>query len=57
MLLDICIDFFRLVDELIVEHWDNVEVVPPENEWVNSGEILKLKTNAHIILKLLLSVT
>ena len=32
------VDLFRLENGLIVEHWDNVEPVPPENEWVNSGK-------------------
>jgi predicted SnoaL-like aldol condensation-catalyzing enzyme len=31
-------DVFRLEDELIVEHWDNVEAVGPEAEWANSGK-------------------
>ena len=30
-------DVFRLDDGLIVEHWANSEVVPPEEQWVNSG--------------------
>lgn len=32
------VDIFRIEDGLIVEHWDNVEPVPPEDEWVNSGK-------------------
>ncbi len=32
------VDLFRLEDGLVVEHWDNVEPVPPESEWVNSGK-------------------
>jgi len=32
------VDLFRLKEELIVEHWDNVEPIPPEIEWVNSGK-------------------
>lgn len=32
------VDIFRLEDELIVEHWDNAEPVPPQDEWVNSGK-------------------
>lgn len=32
------VDLFRLQDGLIVEHWDNVEPVPPEADWVNSGK-------------------
>lgn len=31
-------DIFRLEDGLIVEHWDNVEVLPDETELVNSGK-------------------
>jgi len=31
-------DIFRLEDGLIVEHWDNVETVPPVEETVNSGK-------------------
>lgn len=32
------VDIFRLEDGLIVEHWDNVEPVPPREEWANSGK-------------------
>jgi len=32
------VDLFRLEDGLVVEHWDNVEPVPPEDEWANSGK-------------------
>jgi predicted SnoaL-like aldol condensation-catalyzing enzyme len=32
------VDLFRLENGLVVEHWDNVEPVPPESEWVNSGK-------------------
>lgn len=32
------VDVFRLEDGLIVEHWDNVEPCPPEDERVNSGK-------------------
>lgn len=32
------VDIFRIEDGKIVEHWDNAEPVPPENEWVNSGK-------------------
>ena len=32
------VDIFRLEDGLIVEHWDNVEPVPPPEELVNSGK-------------------
>ena len=32
------VDVFRLEDGLIVEHWDNVEPVPPPEELVNSGK-------------------
>jgi len=32
-------DFFDTdEDGKIVEHWDNAEPVPPEEEWVNSGK-------------------
>ena len=31
-------DIFRLEDGLIVEHWDNVETLPPEEELVKSGK-------------------
>ena len=31
-------DLWRLEDGLIVEHWDNVEPVPPREEWANSGK-------------------
>ncbi len=30
-------DVFRLEHGLIVEHWANSEVVPPQEQWVNSG--------------------
>lgn len=32
------VDVFRLEGGLIVEHWDNVEPVPPPEELVNSGK-------------------
>jgi predicted SnoaL-like aldol condensation-catalyzing enzyme len=32
------VDIFRIEDGLVVEHWDNAEPVPPEEEWVNSGK-------------------
>jgi predicted SnoaL-like aldol condensation-catalyzing enzyme len=32
------VDIFRLENGLVVEHWDNVEPVPPASEWVNSGK-------------------
>ncbi|MEM7273312.1 MAG: nuclear transport factor 2 family protein [Actinomycetota bacterium] len=31
-------DIFRLENGMIVEHWDNVETLPPEDELVNSGK-------------------
>lgn len=31
-------DIFRLENGLIVEHWDNVETLPPAEELVNSGK-------------------
>lgn len=36
---DLClVDLFRVENGLIVEHWDNFEVVPPKEEWANSGK-------------------
>lgn len=32
------VDLFRIEDGKIVEHWDNAEPVPPEEEWANSGK-------------------
>lgn len=32
------VDLFRIEEGMIVEHWDNVEPVPPKEEWVNSGK-------------------
>lgn len=32
------IDLFRVEDGLIVEHWDVIEEILPEEEWVNSGK-------------------
>jgi len=32
------IDIFRIENGKVVEHWDNVESVPPKEEWVNSGK-------------------
>lgn len=32
------VDIFRLENGLVVEHWDNVEVIAPETEWANSGK-------------------
>ncbi|MEM8984077.1 MAG: nuclear transport factor 2 family protein, partial [Pseudomonadota bacterium] len=31
-------DIFRLENGLIVEHWDNMEVILPPSEWGNSGK-------------------
>ena len=31
-------DIFRLDEGKIVEHWDNVEPIGPQEEWVNSGK-------------------
>ena len=32
------VDIFRIEIGLVVEHWDNAEPVPPEEEWVNSSK-------------------
>ena len=32
------IDLFRVQDGLIVEHWDVMEEILPEDQWVNSGK-------------------
>ena len=32
------IDLFRVADGKIVEHWDVMEEIPPEDTWVNSGK-------------------
>ena len=32
------VDIFRFEEGKVVEHWDNAEPVPPEEEWVNSGK-------------------
>lgn len=32
------IDLFRVADGLIVEHWDVMEEITPEETWVNSGK-------------------
>lgn len=31
-------DIFRLENEKIVEHWVNVEFIPPRSEWANTGK-------------------
>lgn len=31
-------DIWRLEGGLIVEHWDNMEPIPPHDEWANSGK-------------------
>ena len=31
-------DIFRLENGLIVEHWDNMEPIPPRSEWANTGK-------------------
>ncbi len=31
-------DIFRLEDGLIVEHWDNMEIILPPDQWGNSGK-------------------
>lgn len=30
-------DFYRLEDNKIVEHWDVIEHIPPEDIWKNSN--------------------
>ena len=32
------IDLFRVADGRIVEHWDVMEEILPEDQWVNSGK-------------------
>ena len=32
------VDLFRIEDGLVVEHWDNVEAVPPVEAWANGGK-------------------
>ena len=32
------VDIFRLENGKVVEHWDNTEPVPPEEQWANSGK-------------------
>lgn len=32
------VDVFRVQNGLVVEHWDCVEPVPPQEEWANSGK-------------------
>ena len=31
-------DLFRIENGKIVEHWDNMEPIPPRDEWANSGK-------------------
>lgn len=31
-------DIFRIENSKIVEHWDNMEPIPPREEWANSGK-------------------
>ena len=31
-------DIFRLENDQIVEHWDNMEPIPPRTEWANTGK-------------------
>ncbi|MEM6804739.1 MAG: nuclear transport factor 2 family protein, partial [Bacteroidota bacterium] len=30
-------DLFRIENGLIIEHWDIIELIPPQNEWVNNN--------------------
>lgn len=32
------VDLFRIENDMIAEHWDNSEPVPPREEWTNSGK-------------------
>ena len=32
------IDLFRVEDDRIVEHWDAMEEITPQETWVNSGK-------------------
>ena len=32
------IDLFRVADGKVVEHWDVIEEILPEDQWVNSGK-------------------
>jgi predicted SnoaL-like aldol condensation-catalyzing enzyme len=31
-------DIFRIENGKIVEHWDNMEPIPPRSEWANTGK-------------------
>ena len=31
-------DIFRIEEGKIVEHWDNMEAIPPRHEWANTGK-------------------
>jgi len=36
---ELCIfDIFRIENGKIVEHWDNMEPIPPRSEWANTGK-------------------
>ncbi|MFK7772662.1 MAG: nuclear transport factor 2 family protein [Saprospiraceae bacterium] len=36
---ELCVfDIFRIEDGKIVEHWDNMEPIPPRSEWANTGK-------------------
>ncbi len=36
---ELCIfDIFRIENGKIVEHWDNMEPIPPRDEWANTGK-------------------
>jgi predicted SnoaL-like aldol condensation-catalyzing enzyme len=30
-------DFYRLENNMMVEHWDVIEEIPPKQEWKNSN--------------------
>jgi predicted SnoaL-like aldol condensation-catalyzing enzyme len=30
-------DFYRVQDDLIIEHWDVIESIPPRTDWKNNN--------------------